>query len=141
MREQIAALEQAGLIVTIEEVGEDGETELYYHANTDFVDDDQWQLMSLAERRAASEPIANLVTTEIDQAIEHDTFDARLDRHLSRLPVLLDERGWRDLMAIHYKAFKDSIEVQAESATRLHRSGDRGIPGSSVQVMFEVPKP
>jgi AcrR family transcriptional regulator len=47
---------------------------------------------------------------------------------------------WRDLMAIHYDAFRASIEIQAESAARLHRSGDRGIPGSSVQAMFELPK-
>lgn len=80
VREQIANLEEAGLVVTIEEEGEDGETELFHHANTDFVDDDRWQLMSLAERQAASRQVASLVAVEIDQAIELGTFDVRVDR-------------------------------------------------------------
>ncbi len=140
VQEQIDKLEQAGLIVTIEEEGDGGSTETVHHVNTDYLDEDRWQLMSLAERQAASEQIANLIATEIEQSIELGTFDARTDRHLSRMPLLLDERGWRDLMAVHYKAFQDSVEVQAESAARLHASGDRPITGSSVQAMFETPK-
>jgi AcrR family transcriptional regulator len=143
VREQIGNLEQAGLVVALEEEanGDDDSTELFYHSNTDYLDDHHWALMSFAERQAASEQIANLVVAEIDQAIELGTFDARLDRHLSRMPLLLDELGWSDLMAIHDQAFHASIRVQAESAKRLQRSGKQGIPGSSVQAMFEVPKP
>jgi AcrR family transcriptional regulator/DNA-binding transcriptional ArsR family regulator len=142
VREQIGKLEEAGLVVALEEQanGDGDSTELFYRSNTDYVDDDQWALMSLAERQAASEEIANLVAAEIDQAIELGTFDARHDRHLSRMPLLLDEPGWNDLMAIHNQAFHAAIQVQTESAERLKRSGEQGIPGSSVQAMFEVPK-
>jgi AcrR family transcriptional regulator len=143
VREQIGNLEQAGLILAFEKEadGDDDSTEIFYRSNTDYVDEGRWALMSLAERQAASEQIANLVAAEIDQAIELGTFDARPDRHLSRMPFLLDERGWDDLMAIHNRAFHASIQVQAESAERLRGSGKRGIPGSSMQAMFEVPKP
>jgi AcrR family transcriptional regulator len=138
---EIADLLKAGLIIALEEQTEGGAPEIVYHPNTDFVDDDRWEQMGLAERQAASRQIASMVTAEIDQAIKLGTFDARLDRHLSRTPLLLDERGWRELITLHYRTFHSSIEIQAESAERLQRSGKQGIPGSSVQALFEVPKP
>jgi hypothetical protein len=97
--------------------------------------------MTLAERRATSKPITQLLTAEIEQAIELGTFDARVDRHLSRVPLVVDEQGWRDLLTLHYEAFQASIAIQAESAERLERSRRRGIFGSSVQALFEVPPP
>jgi AcrR family transcriptional regulator len=139
--EQIRDLEQAALVVAVEEEAEDGSREVFYHSNSDYIDDDRWELMDLAERRAASKPITQLLTAEIEQAIELGTFDARIDRHLSRVPMEVDERGWRELMALHYKTFHASIAIQAESAERLQQSRGRGISGSSVQVLFEVPKP
>lgn len=140
VRNLVDDLEQAGLVVAIEEADGDS-TEVFYHSNTDFIDDDHWELMSLPERQAISRQVVNLTEAEIDQAIEVGTFDARVDRHLSRTPLVVDEQGWRDLMAIHYRAYYAAIEVQAESAERLQRSGRRGIPGSSVQALFEVPEP
>lgn len=137
----IANLMGADLIVALEEKAEDGEKRVIYHSNTDMIEDDHWERMTLAERETASRQIANMVTAEIDQAIELGTFDARTDRHLSRLPLLLDEQGWRELMALHHQTLDASIQIQAESAERLQRSDKQGIPGSSVQAMFEVPRP
>jgi AcrR family transcriptional regulator len=141
VEEQIANLERAGLVVVIEEEERGGGSRLVpmYHANTDFIDDDRWKQMSLAERQAISEQIVHLVTSELDQAIALGIFDARLDRHLSRVPLTLDEEGWRKLFLLHYKTFEESIAIQADSAERLKRSGESPITGSSVQAMFEVP--
>jgi hypothetical protein len=141
VRDLVDDLVRAGLVVEIEEEVDGGSTEVFYHSNTDFVDDDLWEMMSVPQREAISRHIVALTKAEIDQAIEMGTFDARPDRHLSRVPLLVDEPGWHELMAIHYQAYEATIRVQAESADRLQHSGGRAIPGSSVQILFEVPKP
>jgi AcrR family transcriptional regulator len=142
VREQIDHLVGAGLIVALEEETDtgDGSTETFYHIVSDIVEDDRWEAMSLPERQVVSKQVAELVKAEFDQAIELGTFDARVDRHLSRMPLLLDERGWRDLFTAHYKAFQASLVIQAEAAERLESSGERSIPGSSIQALFEVPR-
>jgi AcrR family transcriptional regulator len=137
----IANLVEAGLIIALEKETEDGESETVYHHNTDLVEDEHWERMSLAERQVASSQITSIVIAEIEQAIERGTFDARTDRHLSRMPLLLDAQGWRELSALHNQTFHTTVEIQAESAERLQRSGGQGISAVSVQAMFEMPKP
>jgi hypothetical protein len=88
-----------------------------------------------------SRQIVRVVTGELDRAVENDTFDARIDRHLSRTPVILDEQGWSEMMKIHLDAFLASLEVRDRAEERLKHSGEEGIRGRSVQVFFEVPKP
>jgi hypothetical protein len=78
------------------------------------------------------------VTADLDRAVEDGTLDARPDRHLTRLPVELDEQGWRQLMAIHHQTFIASLAIEAESAERLQRTGNPRIRGNSVQALFEV---
>jgi AcrR family transcriptional regulator len=134
-------LVRAGLVVGIEEDVDDGQTELFYHSDSDFLDDEVWGKMSVPRREAISRHIAASIRAEIDQAIELGSFDARPDRHLSRMRLLLDEPGWDELMAIHHQAFEATIRVQAQSADRLQRSRGVAIAGSSVQILFEVPKP
>lgn len=130
------------MVVAVGEEAEDGSTQVFYHSNADYVDDDCWELMSLAERRAASKPITQLLTTEIEQAIELGTFDARVGRHLSRAPLV----GRRAALARVDDAALQGVSsfdraIQAESAERLQHSRRRGIFGSSMQVLFEIAKP
>jgi hypothetical protein len=51
--------------------------------------------------------------------------------------VRVDEQGWRELIEIHEKAFRASLETQARSAERMRKSGEAGIEGRSVQALFE----
>jgi AcrR family transcriptional regulator len=141
VRTQIGHLEEAGLVVPIE-AGAKGDgtasTEIFYRANTDWIEMSHWEQMGRPQRQAISAQIVRLVTADLDRAVEDGTLDARVDRHLTRLPVELDEQGWRELMAIHHQTFIASLAIQDESAERLQRSGDPGIRGNSVQALFEV---
>ena len=71
------------------------------------------------------------------EAAEID-FDAGGDRHLSRVPLLVDEQGWRELMKIHRQAFLASLEVRSECAERLKGTDKPAIEGGSVQMLFDV---
>jgi hypothetical protein len=138
VEELIAA---AILEVAAGQPGEGGEEdEVLYKLNWGWLDDDRWAQLSLRQRSTISAAIGHLITGEIDLALEVGTFDARIDRHLTRAQLVVDEQGWRDLMRIHDEAFRASIAARDRSAERLRQSGKPGIEGRSVQVLFEMPR-
>jgi hypothetical protein len=118
----------------------DGVVEVLYRGSPALIEDRAWARLSQAERQEISAGIGHLITGEIDQAIEVGSFDARIDRYLTRVPVRVDEQGWRELMAIHDRALRETLAARDRSAERLRRSGQKGIEGRSVQVLFEAPK-
>jgi AcrR family transcriptional regulator len=138
-RRTIGDLEQAEFVTPMEgELGSGGEPR--YRSRWHWVEDTDWDQMSLSERQLVSRQVGDLITAELDLAIDTGTFDARTDRHLSRVPLLVDEQGWRKLMGIHHQAFLASLEVQSECAERLKGSDKPAIEGRSVQILFEVPR-
>lgn len=134
-------LEAASLVTVVEDGKTGNSNERLYTAASAWIDDPDWDRMSLAKRRTISRQIIRVVTGELDRAVEAETFDARVDRHLSNVPVIVDEQGWKELMKIHLDAFLASMEVREASKERLEHSGEEGIRGRSVQIFFEAPKP
>lgn len=96
--------------------------------------------MTLAERQRISEQITHLIKGDWDEAVETGSFDGRPDRHMSRLAFLVDQQGWRELLEINDEALTASIEVQRKSAERLKQSGEEGVDGRMVQLLFEMPR-
>jgi AcrR family transcriptional regulator len=139
VRRLVDELREGTMVEVAEERRRDGTVEVLYRTTSGILEDDQWRQLSLAERRRISAGVGHLITGEIDQALETGSFDARVDRYLTRLPMKLDEQGWREMMAIHDQAFRAALEVEARSAERLRLSGDEGIESRSVQAFFEAP--
>jgi AcrR family transcriptional regulator len=127
-------------LLTLADAGVSESEERLYRTKGQWLTDADWAQMSLAERQGLSKLIGRLVTGEVELALETGTFDARIDRYLTRVPLLVDEQGWRRLMSIHEKAFHASIEAQAEATERLKQaSKPPPIYGRSVQILFELP--
>lgn len=127
-------LHRAGLIVARDE-GDD----VVYRAFPRTVEDGEWAEMSPGERQNMSRSIIHVITAELDLALESGTFDARLDRFLARVPMLLDQQGWDELMEIHQHTFDESLRIQREATKRLRDSGT-AIEGTSLQTLFELPR-
>jgi AcrR family transcriptional regulator len=113
--------------------------EQLYRTKGSWLREEEWVQMSLAERQALSRLIGRIIAGELDLALETGSFDDRVDRHLTRMPLLIDEQGWQQLVAIHIRAFNESIEVQTEAAERLSQTNKPPIYGRSVQILFELP--
>jgi AcrR family transcriptional regulator len=96
--------------------------------------------MSVEEREELSSNVWGLITADVDQSLREEMFDRRLDRYLTRMPMRLDERGWRELADLHEQMLHASLEIQARNRQRLAESGEMGIPARSVQIAFEVPE-
>jgi AcrR family transcriptional regulator len=127
-------LHRAGLIVASDE----GE-EIIYRAFPRTVEDEEWAQMSAGERQNMSRSIIHVITAELDLSLESGTFDARLDRFLTRVPLLLDKEGWAALMDVHQTAFDETLRIQKEATGRLRDAGP-AIEGTSVQTLFELPR-
>jgi AcrR family transcriptional regulator len=108
-------------------------------SNLERHDEAAWEKLGLEERERISRQVGYLILADVDEAVEAHSFDARSDRHLSRLPVRLDRQGWQDLLAAHDALLDATLEIHEKSAERMKESGEEAIDGRSVQTLFEMP--
>ncbi len=134
-------LEQVGLIELIDEKKRRGAVEHFYRAIIrPMLDDSQWEKLNPEERQSFSSWIIQLILADASQALRAGTFDARDNRHLTRVPLQVDEEGWRELVAIQAEALQATFEVQAASAERLSAAEDaESFPATASMMCFEMP--
>jgi DNA-binding transcriptional ArsR family regulator len=137
----VRELDQVGLIELVDEKKRRGAVEHFYRAIArPLLSAEEWERLSLDDRRGFSTWIIQLLLVDASQALAAGTFDARDDRHLSHTPVLVDEEGWRELVEIQATALRAVLETQAASAARLGATdGEEGIPTVAAMTLFEMP--
>ena len=118
-----------------------GAVEHYYRATSrPFVTDRDWQLLPATIRAGLSAELLELIQGDAINALVEGTFEAREDVHLTRTLMLLDERGWNDLMVALSKTLERASKIQTECASRLQKSGEPGINASVSMLGFELPE-
>jgi hypothetical protein len=97
---------------------------------------------SQAAREAMTREIGQVVKAEVEEAVAAGTFDAREDRFLVRLPLWLDEQGWKELLHHLDDSFETSLGIQHRALARLREGGnaEAGSYGRLLLVSFEVPE-
>jgi AcrR family transcriptional regulator len=141
-----AALGELASIGVLDEVASRGGEAAY--VGTDRPHNLQWggistqqsSRMSAEERESVGGYVWEWIKNDVERARETGTFEKRLDRHLIRVPLRVDEKGWRELTALHESTLRMTIEIQARSAKRLHDAGERGFEARTVQLVFEMPE-
>lgn len=118
-----------------------GAVEHFYRAvKRPLVSDEQFAALSLDERLQFARHILQLITADAATALDATTFGQRPDHHISRLPMLVDEKGWQELGEIYGESLQRSLDVQAASAERLaDKSEPASIPTTVVTMFFEMP--
>jgi len=132
-------LEAEGSIEPAERKPADGPVKWRMHSMMRVIEIEEWERLSPAEREEATSQILGLVDQDVKLAVESGTLIRRLDMHLTRIGLTVDEQGWRELGDIHRAAAIASQRVQVESAKRLRASGEKGLTGRSTQMLFEIP--
>jgi DNA-binding transcriptional ArsR family regulator len=138
----VAELEEIELIELVEEKQRRGAVEHFYRAvRRPLVSDRDWEKLSLKKREKLSALVIQLILADAIQAVEEGTIDARCDRHLTRVPLTVDEAGWGELVEIQKEALRAILAVQSASAQRLAAAGSagEGIPASASMLCFEMP--
>jgi len=116
-----------------------GAVEHFYRATERaFLSDSDWGKIPASARKGISGSILESIGQSATDAMAAGTIAARKDSHLSDTPLLLDEKGWKDLNKVLAGAVKQAGEIQKEAAARLNEKSD-GIPTKLAIMHFEVP--
>lgn len=102
-------------------------------------DDDAWMELPAGIRTTFSGEMLRQVIDALTEALNAGSFDAR-DRHLSQSWLLVDERGWRELMRTVERALDQIVAIQARCSERRQASSEAGIPVAVVMASFETPE-
>lgn len=120
------ALDKCGCLVLVKTAQRRGATEHFYKATPDaFVGSPAW--------RGVPRPVLSGISgatlrTFIDKAIgalEAGTLDGRDDTIFRWMPLLLDERGWEEVVGILEEATEKILAAHLQSQDRLAASGGR----------------
>lgn len=139
----VRELERIGMIELVDEKKRRGAIEHFYRAvHYPMVDVPEWEKLSPAKREVMSVWIVQLMLADAVKAFGAGTFDARGNRHLSRTDMLVDERGWEELVEIQAKAFYAVQAVRERNAKRLAKvHGEGAISAVASLSCFELPDP
>ncbi|HEY5334213.1 MAG TPA: hypothetical protein VIJ21_11765, partial [Solirubrobacterales bacterium] len=106
-----------------------------------YVTAEEFEAQSIPEREVFTRHTLQLHVTDIAQAIDEHTFDARSNRYLVRVPLLVDEEGFDELAALHAEMYERTMDIQARSTERRAGSDVEGISTVSTSMFFETPEP
>ena len=136
---QMSELRKRGLVELVGVRPRRGVDEHFYRAGpTVYFDDCEWDRVPGALRSSMSSWLLRLIADEVKEAIEGRTFDSR-NGHLSRTAMVVDERGWRELLRVQEKAMLELTAIKEESARRMEGSAEPGIVATAAMLGFERP--
>lgn len=117
-----------------------GATEHFYRATIPaHIEDDEWAKLPRKVREMNSAVMLQGAVGEVVRACQEGTFDARKDRHLSWVPLEVDEQGWKELVDKQLELLNEVIRIKSESAERLHEAGESGQRVVATTLGFETP--
>lgn len=134
------ALRDAGAIEVVEQNQRRGSTELVCRgcART-LYPTDQWAKLPAHQRFVISQNILSSFLARAECAVQHGTFDSRIDRHLSWLAMEVDEQGWSELADLMNGILDTVSVIHAEAKQRLASSEETPIRATWGQLHFESP--
>lgn len=133
-------LEGYGCIELAEKVPRRGAVEhIYRNSKRPLLGDSDWTQLPKSVQAGITGATLHDFLGRATRALEEGTFNARDDRHLSWSPLLVDEEGWGELMAVLKSALTQITEVEERSNERLSASGEKAVPVTVALVGFESP--
>ena len=136
----VRALLDLGTIELVDTAQRRGAIEHYYRAVVrPFFSDSDWKRIPRSGRQAISDTLLRVIWEDVSEAIEAGTFDSRPDRYLTNTPMVVDEQGWSELAEVMARALRDVQKVESQSARRLKKSKEAGLPIKVVLMQFESP--
>jgi DNA-binding transcriptional ArsR family regulator len=133
------ALKKRNLIRLVQRVPRRGFDEHFYEPVSPglYFGDADWMKLPLGIRSTLSGEMLRQIIEGLTEALESGSFDAR-NRHLSQTWLLVDERGWKEMMRALKAALDRFLAIQERSTKRRKESSEPGIPVSLVMASFEA---
>jgi DNA-binding transcriptional ArsR family regulator len=116
-----------------------GAVEHFYRATERaFFSDSDWEKIPASARKGISGAVLEMIGQDSTEALIAGTIDSRSDSHVSRTPLVLDEKGWSELNKLLGETVEKAIQIQDESAGRLGDDGEK-IETKLAMLHFESP--
>jgi len=136
----IRVLKECDCIELVDTAQRRGATEHFYRATKKaFVTRDLAQVLPKSMREGISAEMITAIFERIAAALDAGSFDARDERHVSWMPLTLDEQGWRAFVELKAKQLGLEMEIESESIERLAKSSAPPIRATTVSMLFEMP--
>ena len=134
------ALDRYGALELVDTAQRRGATEHFYKATPGaFVGGPPWRKVPKSVRGGISAATLQTFLDKAIAALEAGTLDGRDDTVFRWMPLFLDERGWKEVVAIMEEATKLMLAAHVRSQDRLSESGGRGAVSTVVgQAAFET---
>lgn len=100
-------------------------------------DDAEWMNLPVGVRSSFSAEMLQQIVASFVEALEAGSFDAR-NRHLTRTWLVLDERGWKELMRVLVRTLDRIRKIQKSSRERCTESSVTPIAVEVVMAAFET---
>jgi DNA-binding transcriptional ArsR family regulator len=136
----VRALLDLGCIELVDTAQRRGAIEHYYRAIVrPFFSDSDWKRIPRSGRQAISDTLLHVIWDDVSESIEAGAFDSRADRYLSHSPIRVDEQGWSEIAKVMARALSEVEKIESQSARRLKKAKESGVPTSVVLMQFETP--
>lgn len=133
-------LEKLGMVEIVRERPVRGSTEHFYKATTrPWWTTEQWARVDPQVKAVATAWGVDRLFKDAAAALKGGTFDSRDERHLSRIPMLLDEVGWKAVNALLDDTLDALLEEQALATARMAASAEDPVPVVVGMMSFETP--
>jgi DNA-binding transcriptional ArsR family regulator len=132
----IDELEKAGMVMLVDEKKRGGATEHFYLATT--IDDETSSRLDPHQRAILAQNGLHLIIADAAQAVESGTLSSRVDAQMARIPLYLDEEGWREIRDLYVTALDAALAAAARSAKRLDEGEGEGFRALAVAMLFEM---
>jgi hypothetical protein len=138
----VRKLQQLNLIELVDERPVRGAVEHFYRAiERPVVTEEEFAGQSIGEREVFTRYILQLLVADVARAMDEHTFDARPNRTIVRMPMLVDDLGFEELSELHAEAYQRVLDIQARSAERLTGEDESAaISTVSATMFFETPE-
>jgi DNA-binding transcriptional ArsR family regulator len=138
----VSVLLNFGCIELVKKEPRRGAIEHFYRAvKRPFLSVPDWMSLPDSAQQDISSAMLEMIGQDAREALAAGTLDEREDSHLSRTPMVVDEKGWQDVTALLAETLSRLLEIQAEVSGRLVETGEEGML-SKVEIMhFKSPGP
>jgi hypothetical protein len=138
----VRVLEKYNCIELVDTKQRRGATEHFYRATRrQFLSDSEWARMPAVLRPGLSGAMLKAVFDDIEEAVSQGTFDELEDRHLSRVPMVVDKQGWNEVGALLGATLDRLHEIQAGASKRIAAAGEAGMLSKVELLHFKSPEP
>lgn len=136
----VRVLEKYDCIELVDTKQRRGATEHFYRATRrQFLTDSEWSRLPKSLRPGLSGAMLKSAFDDVEEALDKGTLDELEDRHLSRTPMVVDEKAWKDSAELLMDTLNRLLEIQAEANERLAETGEEGMLAKVVMLHFKSP--